>query len=313
MINQIYANLHQVWHMLELSRPMPTHMRYMLQSRNRVILFFFEENSGHPLIVVKLSRDIEHSCLLERSVHCAQQIRARLDDQLRETIPAMSLLPSLAGLAVVAEKFLTGEPIGAAVLRNKRMVDTSCKAFSEWLVQFQRTQQTGSVVLNQTWLEMLCRELSQISNIETKCKGKAENELAKLIGSQMPLVWAFGDAHPSNILLKNGRVSGVIDWEGTAPDKWPVFDWFQFVLSLSQEIVKYQYPDILERAAVACSFLMTPPSTHLAEVLQQQTERFFTAIDLDPELILPLFLAFLIDYYWIDNKEVLLRQVINQL
>jgi hypothetical protein len=69
----------------------------------------------------------------------------------------------------------------------------------------------------------------------------------------------------------------------------------------------------LQRETAACELVIGQPSTRLAAILHQQTTRFLSAINLYPELALPLFLVFLIGYYWFDGKEALVQRVLAQL
>jgi len=87
------------------------------------------------------------------------------------------------------------------------------------------------------------------------------------------------------------------------------------MLSLTLQLVKAQHPSMntLQRTIAACELLIEPPNTQLAAVLHQQTVYFLSSVNLCPELALPLFLVFLIGYYWFDSKEALVQQVVAKL
>ena len=314
MITTILESVRQVWHFLEIPQPMPDSMQYVLQSRRRVIFFLFaQDNAERPLVVVKLTRDPTQNSLMKESVHQAQHVRTLLDETLRTTVPAMSLLEPVNGLLGVAEKALPGFPVTTAAIGSaSNRAEISCSAFAEWLALFQSFTQTGLFTVTRNWIESIFNPLEKTTGMERQ-KQLIKNLSMELVGLEIPLVWAYGDAHPSNILLLNERISGVVDWEGVAPDQWPIFDWFQFVLSLAQELIKAKYPqDRLQRAIMACTLLIGQPDTQLAATLQQQTRRFISHIGLEPELALPLFLLFLIRYYWFDDKETLVKRVLSE-
>ena len=319
MINQILDAVRQVWRTLEIKQPLPNHMFYVLQSRRRVIFFLFApDNTHHPLVVAKMSRDPAQNHLLERSVERAQQVRALLDPPIHATVPSMTLLEPVNGLVGVAEKALLGRPfeISAGSGSRDAMLANGCRAFADWLVHFQACTRSSWLEITRDVLEsLLLRPLEKFPGVDDIHKLLVEDIADALLGLQIPLVWAYGDAHPSNILLNDGAVTGVVDWEGAAPGQWPVFDWFQFMLSLAQELTKAQHPAMnrLQRATAACELLIGQPNTRLATVLHQQTTRFLSAINLCPELALPLFLVFLIGYYWFDGKETLIQRVLAQL
>jgi hypothetical protein len=318
MINQILDAVRQVWHTLEIDRPVPNHMYYVLQSRRRVIFFLFAPDSTrYPLVVVKMSRDPAQNHLLEECVERAQQVRALLDPAMMATIPKKSLLRPINRLAGIAEKALPGRPFEISAVAGSR--DTTladgCRAFSDWLARFQTCTQSGWLEITRGVLEPLLLHPLEALGVDDTHRALVEDIAEGLVGLHVPLVWAYGDAHPSNILLNGGTVSGVIDWEGASPGQWPVFDWFQFMLSLAQQLVKAQHPSMntLQQTIAACELLMKPPNTRLAVVLHHQTIRFLSSANLCPELVLPLFLVFLIGYYWFDDKEALVQQVVAQL
>jgi hypothetical protein len=316
MINQILEAVRQAWPTLEIDWPVPNHVYYVLQSRRRVIFFLFApDNTHHPLVVVKMNRDPAQNHLLEQSVERAQQVRTLLDPDMQATVPSMKLLEPINGLVGVAEKALPGRPFDTSTVSDT-MLANGCHAFADWLVHFQACTRSSSLEITRGVLEsLLLPPLEGLPGADDTHKSLVEDIAEALVGLQVPLVWAYGDAHPSNILLNDGVVSGVVDWEGAAPGQWPVFDWFQFMLSLAQELIKAQYPSMnrLQRETAACELLIGQPNTRLAAILHQQTTRFLSAINLHPELVLPLFLVFLIGYYWFDGKEALVQQVVAQL
>ena len=316
MIAEILDAVRQVWHTLEITEPMPNSIHYVLQSRHRVILFLFAEGNGsHPLVVVKLARTPAQNHLLERSVKRASHIRTLLDDEMKATVPLMSLLRPINGLLGIAEPALPGEPFETATATSSwDTIANGCAVFADWLVRFQAHTRMSSQVITAHQLEsVLSNTLEKISVMDHRSQTWVKALSKELIGLQIPLVWAYGDAHPSNILLENGRVSGVVDWEGATSGQWPVFDWFQFLLSLAQELIKARcHVDRVQRAVMACRMLAGPPTTRLAKILQEQTERYLSLIGLDPKLALPLFLVFLIHYYWFEDKGTLLQRVLTE-
>jgi len=319
MIERIVSAVRQVWHDLEIEGPVPEHIETVLQSRRRVVLFLFAADDTHvPLVVVKMNRDPAQNHVLEQSVKRAQEVRMLLDPAMRPTVPSMKLLEPINGLVGAAEKALPGRPFEVSAARGRRgaALGDDCHAFADWLVHFQACARSGWLEITRDVLEpAIYRPLAELRGVEDGLRALVEERCQSLVGLRVPLVWVYGDAHPSNILLDGGSVSGVVDWEGTAPGRWPVFDWFQFTLSLAQELIKAQCPAMgrLERAVVACDVLIGEADTRLGSVLQQQTERFFRAIKLPAELVVPMYLVFLIGYYWFDGKEVLVQRVLGQL
>ena len=316
MINQILDSVRQAWPSLGIDRPVPDQLYFVFQSRRRIIFFLFApDNTRHPLVVVKMNRNPAQNHLLQQSVERAQQVRTLLDPRLQATVPSMKLLEPINGLVGVVEQALPGRPFDTSTVGDTILAN-GCRVFADWLVHFQACTQSCSLEITQGVLEsILLSRLAEFPRVDDTHKLLVEEIAGALVGLQVPLVWAYGDTHPSNILLKNGMVSGVVDWEGASSGQWPVFDWFQFILSLSQELLKALSPSMnrLQRATAACEFLIGKSDTRLTAVLHQQTVRFLSSINLHPELIMPLFLVFLIGYYWFDDKEALIQRVLVQL
>ncbi|MFW6116432.1 MAG: phosphotransferase [bacterium] len=248
----------------------------------------------------------------------AQQVRAMLDADLQETVPKMCLLGPINGLVGVAENALPGQPLEIAATNNRRntALASNCRAFAQWLIRFQTCTQGCVTQIDRGVLESLLMHVLERSPGANDTHEWVTDEIAdKLLGQQMPLVWAYGDAHPSNILIKDGLVSGVVDWEGAEPGQWAVFDWFQFTLSLAQELLKAKDPsmDRLQRAVTACELLIRHPNTREAMILQEQTASFLSMLNLCPGLTRALFLVFLIAYYWFEDKEALVHSLLDQL
>jgi hypothetical protein len=319
MIDQILTAVRTVWHGLEIDKPLPDRVYYIMQSRRRVIFFLFDAyETAQPLVVVKMNRDPAQNRSLEQSVQQLQQMRILLDTAIRDTVPPMMFLPPINGLVGVVEKALPGQPFETALVTRNRtsMVEEGCSAFAAWLVCFQAcTQHKNFTVTHASVESLVLSPLRRLTSVEHKHKALLNNIAEALINLRVPLVWSIGDVHPSNILLNNKRVSGIVDWEGGSPDRWPTFDWFQFLLSLAQELIKAQHPGMtkLQRATMASKLLIERPTTPLAAVFHRQTTRFFSFTHFDPELVLPLFLVFLVNDYWFEPKESLVSEVLASL
>jgi hypothetical protein len=314
----VIAALPQVWLGLEIDQPIPDRIEYVMQSRDRVIFFLFSaDHKDIPLAIVKFCRKPKENLPFQESVQRTIEIRQMLEgDEIKKTVPAMALLPQINGLAVAVEKALPGWSLDISVPERDKnvMVSASCQAFMDWLIRFQSHVRTGQLEVSSAWIEAkLIRRLGK-AGIEEAYISKVERLTNKLIGIQMPLTWAYGDAHPSNLLLVDGKITGVIDWQGVSPDQWPVFDWFQFVLSLVQELTKIQYHNDKHKQIInECSFLLNKPSTTMGNILLKNTIDFFSNLKLDHNLISPMYLVFLIRYYSIGRKPALLKEILKQL
>jgi hypothetical protein len=116
----------------------------------------------------------------------------------------------------------------------------------------------------------------------------------------------------SNILLSRGKVVGVVDWEFSAPNAWPLYDCFQFLFEYGIEWYKKMYPGYTRWEIVkAMLHDMFLSDTLLWDKVQRWATHFGQAHGL-PEQGLPLyFMRYLWDLYWPDDKPTLLNLILD--
>lgn len=315
MIEDIIAAVAQVWPDLGVEGAMPAHYDWVVQSRSRVIVFLFAPNdTAYPSLVVKIPRSSQDTSKLLNCVRASRAVRKLVPPALQETIPIKAPLPVAGGLTGMVEQGLPGAPVDVAGMSigDTRALRKACQPFREWLVAFQRGTRAGGIGITSEMVDDLVLPLEPLG-VGGRHIARTRDICARLVGQSFPLVWAYGDAHPSNVLLRHGRVSGAVDWEGSSPEQWPVYDWFQFCVSLVDELFKAHRPSLsrADRLAAACGAIAKPGDGRMGAALQEETRRFFSEASLDPHLLLPFFLAFLIRYLWVDDKGQLLCRVLE--
>jgi len=305
MIKEILFNVREDWDNLGFDYPLSDEPNIILQSRKRIIIFIFDPTKAdHPQVVVKLYRDKSESNRLSGYVQHVQGVRAKADILLKETIPYMKEFNLQDRIPGVIEKGLPGRPIN--VLFN--IQESEFHAFAEWLLHFQKEVENKLENISYEFIEALKKKLTVQYNIDPELF-QVDQILQPLTGLETNTVYAVGDTHPSNILIHKGKISGVIDWEGTSFNKLRFYDWFQFELSVAQEYIKVKSPSInqTERVNLAFELIFDPSNTKLGEFLDRQTDFYLNSAGLPSDLKLSLFLLFLIDYYWIANKDIVIR------
>ena len=305
MIKEILFNVREDWDNLGFDYPLSDEPNIILQSRKRIIIFIFDPTKAdHPQVVVKLYRDKTESNRLNGYVRNVQDVRTGADILTKETIPYMKVFYLHDRLPGVIEKGLPGRPIN--VLFN--IQESEFHAFAEWLLHFQKEVENKLENISYEFIEALKKKLAVQYNIDPELF-QVDQILQPLTGLETNTVYAVGDTHPSNILIHKGKISGVIDWEGTSFNKLRFYDWFQFELSVAQEYIKVKSPSInqTERVNLAFELIFDPSNTKLGEFLDRQTDFYLNSAGLPSDLKLSLFLLFLIDYYWIANKDIVIR------
>ena len=306
MIQEILFNVREVWVNFGFDYPLSDEPNIILQSRKRIIFLIFDPTKAdHPQVVVKLYRDKKESNRLNGYVRNVQEVRTGADILIKETIPYMKVFHLHDRLPGVIEKGLPGRPIN--VLFN--IQESEFHAFSEWLLHFQKEVENKLEIISFELVEALKKKLAVQYNIDPELLFQVDQILQPLIGLETNTACAIGDTHPSNILFNKGKISGVIDWEGTSFDKFLFYDWFQFELSVAQEYIKAKSPSLnqYERVNHAFELIFDPSNTKLGRFLNRQTDFYLSSAGLPSDLKLSLFILFLIDYYWIANKDIVIR------
>ena len=317
MFSQIIASDLRGWEELWPDRPQPKDLRYVLQSRRRVILFLFDaKGKGDKLVgVIKISRRVEQNASLERSVQLVRQVRQQLSGNILRTVPETILLPQIHGLSVSLEQALPGQPmyLGHARWTASKWHHRYWQAWRRWLTEFQQ-QTMGEVVAIDvdTVSEVLSPVLEHIPGRDAKALRGIAN---RLIGLEFPWAWRYGDAHHSNILITQGEVSGLVDWEGTETKHWPASDWFQFGFQYLVDYYRLRYPGTphSELGKRAIDALLLPPDSALASVAQEQTRSFFAAWGVKASFVPALLVFFLAQFHWPWDKDLLLKHACARL
>ncbi len=302
MIDRLLASVRKHWEELGLERPIPHEFQCLLQSRRRVIVFLFDRRGGRtPVAVAKISRDWRQNGVLEKSVNQLRAVRARLaGTDLVYTLPGAVLLDPLSGLSAALETCVPGHPmaIQTALLGASLHHRRNFAAWREWLVRFQRATSAGAGRVGS----------GPDSEIASPAPGAVDALARRLEDVRVPIAWRFGDAHHSNILLGGGHVTGVVDWEGCAPEEWVLNDWLHFVFQYLVELGSVRNPRVPRNtlAQEAFASMLRRPVSRLDEIVQTETATFLTAWDLNPDM-LPAYVAlFAHRLYWCEGKDELL-------
>lgn len=186
-------------------------------------------------------------------------------------------------------------------------------AWRQWLGAFQEATSLGRSRVHADMLdELVVRPIREAlpGNGGLEPVSALSALVHQLCGQEMERVWRYGDAHHSNILIRNGAVSGVVDWEGSEPENWAIMDWFQFTAQYLIDSHRMRWPsasaDALGQMAVAS--LLCPSGTPLDSTAVAQTRIFLEHQGMQPSLLPALLVFFLSQFYWPGDKAALLRQ-----
>ncbi|HID63396.1 MAG TPA: aminoglycoside phosphotransferase family protein [Anaerolineae bacterium] len=312
MMQQLVNLVDQQWDVWAPRTPRPRETSFLLQSRNRVIVFVFARGARLPTFVAKIGRNHPDAPRLRQEYDNLLYLRDRLGD-LASTLPRPLYLGEVAGHPVMVETFLTGKvmlPTGPLCWRRNYSRDL--QAMLVWLKAFQTRTTVGYLRWDEAVLDAKARRRidkagrkAGVSRITVDYLNNLANGLRD---RQLPLVSAHGDLHHSNILLADGRVCGVTDWEFSSRASYPFFDWFQFLFEYNLELSKKRRRGLSREKLVvkAISGIFSPTSS-LANLARPRTEGLFATYGLSDQLAPLFFTLYLLDFHWPGDRNWLLR------
>jgi hypothetical protein len=320
LINQLLNQALREWGNIHPHREKPSTLDYLIQSRDHILVFWFEIGSqtNRPDLVSKIPRTKELNYHIERSVKLVNSLRRVLNSPIIETIPHRVLAGSVNELSHIVMGALPGEPINihADSIFSRRWVERHLSAFLSWLIEFQSQSMIGTqTYAARDWMDFFEQqrtntfdEIPEDDRYQHSLMGISD----KLSGARIPRSWGYGDAHPSNILTEGDQVSGVIDWIGVQEKQWVHIDWYYFLFFYALEYFKQNRNiDLATKRRLAISTIIGNNDYQLSGIFLAKTRQFLEHHFIDPDLSPELFVTFLYNLYWPEEKALLIQDTCN--
>lgn len=308
------------WSKLHPELPKPGKLSHLIQSRNQIIVHHFldEPNQNRPVMISKIARFKNQNHQLENSCTVAQLLKRKLSNELSSTIPLTVSAGEPLGLKHIVMKPVEGRQM--RIHPNNRAgiyhVARDFHAYSSWLRTFQSETMLG--------IEDLCADKIEERNLneyethyltslsKIRLSDVLEDIAKNLEKVSIPIAWGYGDAHHSNLFLEGNRISGVIDWSGDNFKQVVLYDWFYFIFMYSLEFLKRNFQlNELERVKKAMEILFQVNKNRFSEVIHEETVSFLSHHHCDPSLFPSLFMMFLFQLYYPENKHLLIEKAIE--
>jgi len=313
LINQLRSQALAAWSEIHPHKAKPSTLDYLIQSRDYIIVFWFERGSksGEPVLISKIPRTQNFNRYAERSVNLVDRLLADLKPPVRETLPTRIIAGQVNDLTHIIMGIMPGEPITipGEDSQGRRAVEQQLSAFLDWLVAFQAQAAVGSNVFN--WSDFITIQLELPGLYFLRADPYQETSqalISRLPTNSIPLTWGYGDAHHSNILMEGGRVSGVIDWIGAEEEQWFYTDWYYFLFFYALEFFKKNSKaDLDTQRRLAISTTMGISDHWLTDLFKDKTRQYLENYSFDPQLSPELIITFLYDLHWPQGKDQLLK------
>jgi hypothetical protein len=314
LIDQLQFQALGAWNEIHPGKPKPQALDHLFQSRDYIIVFWFERGSksGDPVLISKIPRTKNFNHYAERSIKLVNRLLADLKPPIRETLPTRVIAGQVGSLTHIVMGNMPGEPITIPNdnFLGRRAAEKHLSAFLAWLVEFQAQATIGTRVV--PWDVFFKR--SQDGPGLDFFGGDPYQRITQQIVSHLPIAeisftWSYGDANHSNILMEQGQISGAIDWIGVEQEQWFYTDWYYFLFFYAFEFFKKNSKASLDtKRRSAISTTMGIGDYWLTRLFAEKTLQFLASRSTDPQLSPELFLTFLHDLHWPQGKGQLLKE-----
>ncbi len=230
---------HAPQYLVDLAKPAGLDLRqyrFGLSARgkynsNKTIFYAFEKTSARADLVVKMTRAPQFNARLENEY----RVLALLEQHgyvERETFPRPLFFGHHAGLVVVGQKAVYGEPF-----RSRTQGMAQCPLAGQtlaWMTKLAASSaQKSSAAEVGTVLEKLLQRFMAIYPFAKSESAFLSNQIQTLSRSAQafPLVFQHGDPGTWNMLVSPEGKLIVIDWEAGEPQGMPLWDLFYFMRS----------------------------------------------------------------------------------
>jgi Phosphotransferase enzyme family len=205
-----------------------------------VILF---DQTGLASAVVKVARRAEEEAALRAEHSMLVELRSASLPTITCDVPRPLLMERIAGRAALVTTALSGSPLTVRYhepghVQDPGQVAADLSMAGSWLLRFQGETQTGEPVpmaaAFEGWVLPVFeryRERIGWSDWEEQLLERLAVLAVELDDVAIPLAAVHGDYATGNLLVKDGRISGVVDWELGRPVGPPFSDLFKFAAS----------------------------------------------------------------------------------
>ena len=206
----------------------------------KVTVLLFRPGEDQPGYAAKVPTTAAAARRVQHEARALASIDRRRLGALGETIPGVAEVVEHRGWPVLVTTALPGRVMLASYHRWRHTarpvsVQADFDAAGRWLAELHRHAVTGEASLA-GMLDGVSAEIARRFGDDSVTTGDVEYIFglhARLSGQRVGRGLVHGDFWPGNLLIRDGQVSGVIDWENSRPDGYLTRDLARFVIAYS--------------------------------------------------------------------------------
>jgi hypothetical protein len=215
----------------------------------RTLLLLFGPIEPWPTLAVKLPSGPGAATRVLAEAERLRRVGALPLGALRKTVPEVVELMVHAGLPALVTTAQPGTPMLVAYHRHGHTaraatVRADLSSAQAWLADFQSATTDGTAALDLApgLVDTLTRHLAAEPDGGTGLLTRLIALRHRLSRYTAPRTAVHGDFWPGNVLVRQGAVSGVVDWERSERAGSPTRDLARFVLSYSHYLDRHTRP-----------------------------------------------------------------------
>jgi hypothetical protein len=250
LLEELSGFVRSSWRALELPGRSPEHLSPVVIAHRKAAIAVVSVVllGGEIPVVAKLPRYGRSSPAIRRESRNLDAVARCPLGSIRETVPRPLGLHEIGGVEVHLQTGVTGRLLAAEAARRLRpsVLRRQVDLMFTWCSRLQRATGRWTTVddaLIDDRLVPLARSAVDALDGDPRVRTLLERAIdhaRTLRGTPIRLGVTHGDFWAGNVLVENGWVSGVVDWERAALDELPVWDPVKSVMDAAYHLDRYR-------------------------------------------------------------------------
>ena len=202
----------------------------------KLVLLLVSPTTARPVLAVKAPTTAAAARAVAAEERVLVELRPLVSDALADAIPRVVGAVEYRGLRAAVTTAMQGKPMSTSYIAwrhtaSRRRVEADFAAVAAWLAELQRDTAGASVPIDlDGGVAARLRHRYEGDEHLLADLGRLAEIYARLRRSSTPRTAVHGDLWFANVLVDDGRVSGVVDWEWGTHSGEPVRDLVRFAL-----------------------------------------------------------------------------------
>jgi len=202
----------------------------------KITVLLVSPDGGRAVLAIKAPTTGIAANAVEAERRVLSELQDLLSPETAASVPRVAGRVEFDGRPALVMTAVPGAPMSTSYLRwrhtaSPARVGEDFAALESWLVRFQAATErgTGQIDMDGGVTARLRKRFAAVDRLETHL-GHLADVHERLQRSTTPRTAVHGDLWFGNLLVSEGRISGVVDWEAGALSGEPVRDLVRFAL-----------------------------------------------------------------------------------